>query len=161
MQEQAGVPRNGLQRFIDAQDSIYYSALGELRSGLKVSHWMWFIFPQLASLGQSDKSRFYGLRDLEETKAYWQHPLLGARLEESTLAFLSTSRSVDQVFPWPDNRKFYSCMTLFSLVSERESVFRQTLSLHFGGMSDEKTIKYIDSITVTVHNENMRRGNHL
>jgi len=134
---------SGLERFVEAQRDVYEAALEEVRSGIKVGHWMWFVFPQLAGLGRTETAHRFGVRGLEEARAYVEHPVLGGRLEEVTRAFLATRRSVDRVFSFPDNLKFHSCMTLFSLVTDRDQVFHQVLELHFGGVADDVTLKLL------------------
>lgn len=104
---------------------------------------MWFVFPQLAGLGHSETAQFYALHNLEAAKVYLAHPVLGARLKESTIAFQSSLLTVDQVFPVPDNLKFHSSMTLFALAAGPESVFRQVLSQHFQGAGDTGTLRLL------------------
>jgi uncharacterized protein (DUF1810 family) len=130
-----------LQRFIDAQEAIYEAALGEICSGSKRSHWMWFIFPQLRGLGLSHTAHFYGIASLDEARAYLEHPLLGARLREC----------VEAILPWHDRLtaeailgpidavKLRSSFTLFDQV-ERNTNFRAGLQLFFGGEPDERTL---------------------
>jgi uncharacterized protein (DUF1810 family) len=104
-----------LQRFVAAQAAVYPEVLAELGAGEKRSHWMWFIFPQLAGLGRSATARRYALSSLAEARAYLAHPLLGARLRECTqLVNEVTGRSAAQIFGFPDELKFHSCMTLFA-----------------------------------------------
>src|ERR1700759_4006561 len=106
-----------LQRFVDAQEdaAIYARALGELRAGRKQSHWIWFVFPQIAGLGASPMSQAYAIRSLEETRAYLAHPLLGPRLRESTAALLAASpgASAEEILGGIDAVKVRSSMTLF------------------------------------------------
>ena len=132
----------GLDRFVSAQDSggIYEQALEELRQGSKRSHWMWFVFPQLAGLGQSSISRTYAITSLAEAQAYLHHPVLGPRLREcaSTLATLQ-DRSAEQVFGGIDARKLHSSMTLFLRADPQEEVFRSVLEQYFQGEPDRAT----------------------
>jgi len=103
-----------LERFVDAQAGVYERALAELREGRKRSHWMWFVFPQLAMLGQSETSRLYGIVSRAEADAYMRHPVLGSRLAECTRLVLGVrGKSVHDIFGTPDDLKFRSCMTLF------------------------------------------------
>ena len=132
----------GLDRFVSAQDSggIYEQALEELRQGSKRSHWMWFVFPQLAGLGQSSISRTYAITSLAEAQAYLHHPVLGPRLREcaSTLATLQ-DRSAEQVFGGIDARKLHSSMTLFLRADPQEQLFRRVLEQYFQGEPDRAT----------------------
>src|SRR5437764_10712569 len=103
-----------LQRFVDAQAGIYAQALGELRAGCKQSHWMWFIFPQIAGLGFSPTAQHYAIGSLAEAGAYLAHPQLGPRLRETTAAVMAVAgRTAHQIFGSPDDLKFRSSMTLF------------------------------------------------
>ena len=108
-----------LGRFLEPQRTAYTIALKEVRSGRKVTHWMWYIFPQLRGLGYSAYAQYYGVEDLEEARGYLTHPVLGQRLREITYAVLEL-RETDamKIFGCPDNIKFRSCMTLFAQVSE-------------------------------------------
>src|SRR5437773_10351896 len=103
-----------LQRFIEAQHGSYESVLRELRAGHKRGHWIWYIFPQIEGLGGSAMSHKYAISSQDEAKAYWEHPILGSRLRECTELVLKVEgRTAEQIFPYPDNLKFRSCMTLF------------------------------------------------
>ena len=109
---------HNLQRFIDAQDPVYEEVLAELTAGQKTSHWMWFVFPQHKELGRSSMALRYGIASREEAQAYWQHPVLGARLRECIeLALAVKGRTAFQIFGSPDDLKFRSSMTLFSKVA--------------------------------------------
>jgi len=102
------------QRFLDAQDQVYDAVLDELRAGRKSSHWMWFIFPQITGLGHSGIAEKFAMTSLEEAKAHLQHPILGPRLRECTQLVLNLDgHSAEQIFGYPDNLKFRSCLTLF------------------------------------------------
>jgi len=130
-----------LQRFVDAQDGgTYERALGELRNGSKRSHWMWFVFPQLAGLGRSETARFYAIADLAETRAYLAHPVLGPRLVECarTLTGLD-GRDAVVVFGGIDAQKLHSSMTLFARAAPDEPAFAAVLEQYFGGAPDEGT----------------------
>jgi uncharacterized protein (DUF1810 family) len=129
-----------LQRFLDAQAPVYERVLAEVRAGRKASHWMWFVFPQLEGLGYSPMAARYAISGHEEARAYDEHPVLGARLRECTsLVNVIEGRNVRQVFGTPDDLKFRSCMTLFSLCSAEPSVFQEALDKYFGGEGDPIT----------------------
>src|SRR6185369_340280 len=99
-------PHN-LKRFVEAQEDVFAEVISELGAGRKRSHWMWFIFPQIAGLGYSETARYYAIANLEEAKAYLEHPILGPRLRECCrLVNLVEGRSVEQIFGYPDNLKF-------------------------------------------------------
>lgn len=133
-----------LSRFVQAQTDVYAQALHELRAGEKRSHWMWFIFPQIAGLGFSAMSQRYAIRDLSEARAYLQHAVLGARLLECTAAVLQwQDRSARQIFGAPDDMKFRSCMTLFELVAAPGSTFTQALDRYFAGKRDARTLELV------------------
>jgi uncharacterized protein (DUF1810 family) len=135
-----------LNRFITAQKGVHERALAELRSGLKRSHWMWFIFPQIEGLGFSSTTRLYSLKSLEEARAYLAHPVLGARLRECTEAVLDVKgRSASDIFGYPDDRKLQSSMTLFSLVARPDSVFQRILEKYYQGKQDAKTLQIVGS----------------
>ena len=131
-----------LQRFVDAQASSYTQARAELAAGEKRSHWMWFIFPQIAGLGFSSMAQRYAITDLAEAKAYLAHPVLGPRLRECTaLVNAVQGRTLDQIFGYPDDLKFHSSITLFvEADNSGESVFRQALAKYFNGKPDRKTL---------------------
>lgn len=114
-----------LVRFIDAQEGIYERAVAEIESGRKRSHWMWFIFPQAYGLGSSEKSKLYGIRGLDEARAYLAHPMLGSRLEKATESVLHSEEHPKKIFGDLDYLKFVSCMTLFSDVAAPDSVFER------------------------------------
>src|SRR5438132_5859867 len=108
-----------LERFVTAQALVFATVLGELRAGRKRTHWMWFIFPQLAGLGRSSTARVYGISSIDEARAYLAHPLLGPRLELcARIVLASESSSLHAIFGSPDDMKFRSCMTLFSLAAD-------------------------------------------
>ena len=117
-----------LQRFVEAQAPIYEAALAELRAGRKRTHWIWFVFPQIAGLGHSPMARHYAISGLAEAKAYLAHPLLGSRLEECTEAVKAhAGRSAHEIFGAPDDMKFRSCLTLFAHAALDGRLFRETL----------------------------------
>ncbi len=130
-----------LQRFIEAQQSIYDRALAELKAGQKQSHWMWFIFPQIAGLGRSDMARRYAIGSPDEAKAYVEHSLLGPRLEECAQALLEhADRSAREVLGSPDDMKLHSSMTLFAAVAPERSVFQTVLNAFFAAKPDQATL---------------------
>jgi uncharacterized protein (DUF1810 family) len=136
-----GDPHN-LQRFVDAQDEAgtYERALAELRAGQKTSHWMWFVFPQLAGLGQSAMSRAYAIASLAEATAYLDHPILGSRLRECAGALLgATGKTATEILGGVDALKLQSSMTLFARVAPGEPTFRQVLDRYYAGELDEAT----------------------
>jgi uncharacterized protein (DUF1810 family) len=129
-----------LDRFIDAQDPVYDRVLDELRSGRKVSHWMWFIFPQLAGLGSSVMSQRYAIASLDEARAYLAHPVLGARLRECAgLLQEGVGGSAEDIFGRIDARKLRSCMTLFHRAAPDDPLFGQGLERFYGGIADDVT----------------------
>lgn len=130
-----------LARFVAAQERVYETALAELRRGLKQSHWIWFIFPQIAGLGWSQTARFYAIVALAEARDYAAHPLLGARLRACTAAMLHHDRlSARDILGAPDDMKFHSSMTLFALASPDEPMFDQALGNFFSGERDPLTL---------------------
>jgi uncharacterized protein (DUF1810 family) len=130
-----------LARFVQAQEPVYEQVLAELRDGHKRSHWMWFIFPQLAGLGHSAMARHFAIASLQEAQAYLAHPVLGARLRECARLVLAVQeRSVHGIFGSPDDLKFRSSMTLFSRAGPAEPVFEQCLLKYFGGQGDPQTL---------------------
>lgn len=134
----------GLDRFVAAQASSYDTALGELQRGRKRSHWMWYVFPQVAGLGRTDTSRYFAIRGAAEAAAYLAHPLLGPRLRECTAAVLThEGDSLGQIFGWPDEMKFVSSMTLFAAVSEPGSIFEQALDAFVKGERDPLTTQLL------------------
>ena len=129
-----------LDRFVHAQHDTYAGALAELKSGKKLGHWMWFVFPQLRGLGVSATSTRYGIADIAEAGLYLQHPVLGRRLLECTHAVLGLGAlSLVELFGSPDELKFVSCMTLFSAVHEAPDAFNQALSRFNHGNRDSQT----------------------
>jgi uncharacterized protein (DUF1810 family) len=131
-----------LQRFVDAQDrgGTYGRALAELRDGRKTSHWMWFVFPQIAGLGSSPMAQRYAIASLDEARAYLAHPVLGARLRESASALTGlTTRSPEEVLGGIDAIKLRSSMTLFARAAPDEPLFGEVLDQYFGGVADDTT----------------------
>ena len=133
-----------LDRFVKAQAGIYPVALGEIRAGKKRSHWMWFVFPQLAGLGSSSAAQTYAIRSLQEARAYLAHPVLGPRLAECVDAANAVQgRSALDVFGYPDELKFHSSLTLFQLAAaaaEAKAPFQRALDKYFGGKGDSVTL---------------------
>jgi uncharacterized protein (DUF1810 family) len=134
-----------LARFVHAQEGVYDEALAEVRSGRKRSHWMWFIFPQLAGLGSSPTSQHYAITSLAEARAYLAHPLLGPRLVACAEALLVQGRTAREVFGSPDDLKLRSCATLFAAVSPQGSVFHRLLDRFFDGAADQRTLDLLAS----------------
>lgn len=133
-------PHN-LQRFVDAQRPVYDTVCAELRSGRKRSHWIWFIFPQIAGLGHSETARWFSIASLDEAKAYLAHPLLGPRLREcSRLVAEIDGRDANAIFAYPDDMKFHSSMTLFAQATKDNEVFVACLNKFFGGEQDTATL---------------------
>jgi uncharacterized protein (DUF1810 family) len=132
-----------LDRFVRAQNSVYEEVLSELKNGAKVSHWMWFIFPQIKGLGRSPISIAFAISSSEEAHAYLHHSLLGARLKECTrLVLLVEGRSIRQIFGSPDDMKFRSSMTLFDRVSN-DAVFREAIAKYYRGGKDQATLDHL------------------
>ncbi len=132
-------PHN-LQRFVDAQAPVYAQVLAELRAGSKRSHWMWFVFPQIAGLGHSETARYFAIASRAEAAAYLEHPVLGPRLRECCrLATLVEGRSAREIFGTPDDMKFRSSLTLFAAVASDNAIFTSALQKYFGGEPDGLT----------------------
>jgi len=130
-----------LQRFVSAQESVMTRVLAELRAGAKRSHWMWFVFPQIAGLGSSEMAQRYALRSLEEAKAYLAHPVLGERLRDCTAIVAGLEgRSAREIFGWPDDLKLRSSMTLFSRAAADPAPFVAVLEKYFEGKPDDATL---------------------
>jgi uncharacterized protein (DUF1810 family) len=130
-----------LQHFLDAQEGVYDTALGELWVGRKSSHWIWFIFPQIAGLGLSGTAQKFAIASLDEAKAYLQHPVLGPRLRECTQLVINVDRrSAEQIFGYPDHLKFRSCLTLFMTATTDNKVFKDALLKYFDGKPDTLTL---------------------
>ncbi|MES2948264.1 MAG: DUF1810 domain-containing protein [Pseudomonadota bacterium] len=134
----------GLERFVEAQASVYHTVVAELAMGHKETHWMWFIFPQLKELGKSAMAKRFGITSADEARAYLAHPLLGSRLVECTKLLLAQrNANAFEIFGSPDNLKLRSCMTLFSVAVPEESAFKQALDVFFAGKADEATLKLL------------------
>jgi uncharacterized protein (DUF1810 family) len=138
---------SNLQRFIDAQRADYATALAEIKSGRKRSHWMWYIFPQIQGLGFSSTSKFYAITDTDEAIAYLQHPVLGERIITISNELLkSTDNNAANILGYPDDLKLRSCMTLFAALPGTDPVFDAVLEKFFGGLGDEATLEIIKKI---------------
>jgi uncharacterized protein (DUF1810 family) len=134
-----------LPRFIDAQHGIYAKVQTELAAGCKTTHWMWFIFPQIAGLGHSAMAQKYAISSLDEAKAYLDHPVLGARLRDSTrLVTAVNGRSIEDIFGYPDHLKFHSSMTLFARVAGDEQIFTRALDKYWQAKLDKQTIERLN-----------------
>lgn len=133
-----------LDRFLDAQRGDYAAALAEVRRGRKTSHWMWYIFPQIAGLGQSSTARYYSIRDLEEAREYYAHPVLGQRLREISGVLLDLRGSDPvAVFGGIDSMKLKSSMTLFAVAAPDDPLFQQVLDKYYGGEQDALTLRIL------------------
>ena len=133
-----------LDRFLNAQRGDYAAALAEVRRGRKTSHWMWYIFPQIAGLGQSSTARYYSIRDLEEAREYYAHPVLGQRLREISGALLDLRGSDPvAVFGGIDSMKLKSSMTLFAVAAPDDPLFQQVLDKYYGGEQDALTLRIL------------------
>ncbi len=131
-----------LQRFVDAQNPVYERVRRELRAGRKETHWMWFIFPQLQGLGQSEMAIEFGISSRQEADEYLIHSILGMRLRECTnLVNMLEGRSINQIFGSPDDLKFRSSISLFATVSGDNQIFREALQKYFGGELDPRTVE--------------------
>ncbi|HVI06740.1 MAG TPA: DUF1810 domain-containing protein [Candidatus Binatia bacterium] len=140
----AGTDEFNLMRFVEAQEPVFRQAVSELRAGRKMSHWMWFVFPQVRGLGRSPTAIEYAISGPDEARAYLAHPVLGARLKECTQLVLGAeNRSAAQIFGSPDDMKFRSCMTLFAQVSPEDDIFVQALKKYFDGVPDQLTLDRI------------------
>lgn len=136
---------NDLKRFLDAQENDFERALAEIKRGRKQSHWMWYIFPQIAGLGSSETSRFYAVKDRAEAELYLAHPVLGARLVEISEALLEIEgKTANQIFGSPDDMKLKSSMTLFGALKNTNPVFQSVLDEYFNGTNDLRTLQLID-----------------
>jgi uncharacterized protein (DUF1810 family) len=130
-----------LERFVAAQDPVYHRVAAELRTGRKASHWMWFVFPQIAGLGSSAMAARYSISSLDEARAYLGHRLLGPRLRECTRFALDVKgRDAHAIFGSPDDLKFRSSMTLFAHAAPDETIFRDALDKYFSSAEDAATV---------------------
>jgi uncharacterized protein (DUF1810 family) len=129
-----------LARFVSAQAQTYEHALAELRDGRKRSHWMWFVFPQVAGLGHSSLAQHYGISSLAEARAYLAHPVLGPRLREVSSVVAALPAGPEAIFGSIDAMKLRSSMTLFDRAAPEEPVFAQVLAKYYGGEPDQATL---------------------
>lgn len=133
-----------ISRFISAQKRDYHQALTEIKAGRKRSHWIWYIFPQIDGLGYSSTARFYAIKDLDEARAFLSDPYLGRNLIEISEALLTLDCSDPSlVMGYPDDLKLCSSMTLFSIISEENSVFSRVLDKFYGGRKDGATLRIL------------------
>ena len=138
---------HSVERYIEPQDFLYATALAEIKSGKKSSHWMWFIFPQLRGLARSSMARIYGIEDLDEAWAYLTHPILSTRLIEISEALLeSETNDPIAILGDIDAKKLRSSMTLFALISEDGSVFHRVLDRFFNGQMDDCTLELLSKL---------------
>ena len=136
--------RDRLERFIEPQEQDYEQALKEIRNGRKVSHWIWYIFPQLRGLGKSYMSDYYGIRDLDEAKAFLQDPYLGKHLQKISEALLNLDNdNATQIMGRPDDMKLKSSMTLFACADPKNAVFEKVLEKFYNGHKDGRTLKML------------------
>jgi uncharacterized protein (DUF1810 family) len=141
------VDTHHLARFVEAQHSCFSMVEKELAAGRKRSHWMWFIFPQLTGLGQSATSIRYAIRGIQEAQAYVNHEVLGARLKRCTeLVCQHVDKSAFEIFGSPDDLKFKSSMTLFSMASPQDEIFSQALQIFFAGAKCQRTVAALESV---------------
>ena len=129
-----------IKRFVNAHQSSFAMALEEIQAGYKMSHWMWYIFPQIKGLGYSDIAEYYAIEDLDEAKAYLKEPTLAAHMQEICDALLKNeSNDAEKVMGWPDDLKLRSSMTLFAAAEPTNDIYQKVLNKFFEGKSDEKT----------------------
>ena len=137
---------NSLQRFIDAQEKDYETALAEISQGRKRSHWIWYIFPQIQGLGFSETSKFYAIKNIDEAAEYLKHPVLGERLIRICHALIKNpGDDANKIFGSPDDMKLKSSMTLFAELPGTDPVFQKVLDKFFNGTRDSKTIEILTS----------------
>ena len=135
---------DNLERFIKAQKQDYERALKEIKNGKKLTHWIWYIFPQIKGLGYSEISKYYGINDLEEAKAYLQNEYLRNNLLEITTALLNLdSNNPTEILGYPDDLKVKSCMTLFNYADQSILIFKKIIDKYYNGEFDNKTIALI------------------
>ena len=135
---------NNLKRFLDGQENDFERALSEIKRGRKQSHWMWYVFPQIAGLGFSSTSKFYAIKNRAEAESYLSHSVLGKRLIEISEALLEIEgKTANQIFGSPDDVKLKSSMTLFGALDDTNPVFQRVLDKYFGGAKDQRTLEII------------------
>ena len=131
-----------LYRFVEAQNPVYDQVCSELRQGFKMTHWMWFVFPQLEGLSSSSTSRKFAISSLEEAVAYIEHPILERRLRECTELLNATSgRTIKRILGLTDSLKFQSCMTLFAKATNDSKIFEDALQKFYEGEQDQLTLE--------------------
>ena len=135
-----------LERFVAAQAPVIESVLAELRAGRKRTHWMWFVFPQIAGLGSSAMSARYAIGGRAEAQAYLAHPVLGERLRECVRLVIAAGRPLREIFGSPDDMKFRSCVTLFAAVAPNEALFQKAIQRCCGGAPDAATLAKLVSV---------------
>lgn len=135
-----------LSRFLAAQEGTIEAARAELAAGRKATHWMWYVFPQIAGLGGSPMAVRYAIGSAAEARAYLDHPVLGSRLRDLTELANEAAGDARDVFGSPDDLKFRSCMTLFNAVAPEEQVFRNALARYFGGERDRLTLEILETL---------------
>lgn len=141
LSERSSFDPYNLDRFVQAQARVFEQVFRELRAGMKMGHWMWFIFPQIKGLGRTPISIEFAISSLEEARAYARHPVLGPRLKECTrLVLLVEGRSIEEIFGSPDDLKFRSSMTLFAQASTDDDIFLKALQKYFAGVPDRLTL---------------------
>ena len=137
-----------LEKFVDAHNSYYETALKEIRNGYKESHWMWFIFPQIDGLGESAMSKRYAIKDADEARAYMKDELLANHMIEICEALLSLdTNNPGDVFDWPDDLKLKSSMTLFAEALPDVDIFQKVLDKFYNGKKDSETIRILNQRT--------------
>jgi uncharacterized protein (DUF1810 family) len=135
-----------LQRFLDAQEKSFGLALSEIQSGKKRTHWMWYIFPQIRGLGNSETSKYYAIKDMKEADAFLSHPILGSRLITICRSLLDQPvNNANKIFGSPDDLKLKSSMTLFSSLPNTRPVFQSVLDKFFNGMVDSRTLEILSN----------------
>ncbi len=135
-----------LDRFVVAQEKIYTTVVEELKAGKKLSHWMWFIFPQVAGLGRTEIAKRFAIESIDEAKAYVSHQLLGSRLQECIdLVLAIDGKSANDIFGHPDDLKFKSSMTLFLVATPQIDLFQRAISKYYDGHEDHLTIDLLDA----------------
>ncbi|HEY8994159.1 MAG TPA: DUF1810 domain-containing protein [Lacunisphaera sp.] len=134
-----------MERFLTAQEGAYERALQELRAGRKLTHWMWFVFPQVAGLGTSAMAQKYAIGSRAEAAAYLAHPILGSRLVACAEALLSvTGRTAHEIMGSPDDTKLRSSMTLFATIADPGLPFHAVLDRYYAGRTDERTVEFLE-----------------
>jgi uncharacterized protein (DUF1810 family) len=136
-----------IKRFIHGQENMYPQAVKELQNGKKISHWMWFIFPQIDGLGFSSISKYYSIKTIAEAKEYIMHPLLGKRLLECSDIILNIEgKSAENIFGYPDNLKLHSSITLFSFIHPESTIFPNVFKKYFKNKKDQKTLDILKAM---------------